>query len=215
MKAAVPCAHAHGTMWGLCVRCGAHQPEAGGDERRRTALVLDLDHTLVHAAAAAGPTDGETSGWAPSAAHRRESHVSRIRVNDTDLLISVRPGVRELLRHASGAGSFSLHIYTWGSAEYARAVRELLDPRGEIFASVAARGEGGAGPIPLKDVTSIGVDPATAIIVDDAPHVWVPGQRGRVLQVRPYVFFGEEEGAARRDEDREMQRVMLRILTIA
>lgn len=143
---------------------------------RRLALILDLDHTLIHA----NPVmNAETLG---------EPTTPTSFVVDTESFwcrVKTRPGLAEFLERASEL--FDLEIYTAGTRRYALAVAEKLDPDRKYFRDrIVARCD---SPHPFKELCWIhNVGPDMTLIIDDRDDVW-PGAKN-VVTIQPFLSFG-------------------------
>jgi hypothetical protein len=186
---------------GVCVQCFAHVT------RKRLLCVLDLDHTLVHAAPNAVTQLAEPLP-AP-ATHRitypilQRDGMTRLHTQD----ICVRPGAEALLRDLHTSGAYELHVSTLGSRNYALAILDVLDPTeqfvprgcivarenaslpqtkqlGDVFAARRYALENG------DDDTDDAALRARTCIVDDRLDVWAADKSdARVLQVLPFEAF--------------------------
>jgi len=86
---------------------------------KRLSLVLDIDHTLLHATMDARALE----------VPRCPVHV--VRFGGGRYFVKLRPGVRAFLLRASRR--FQLSINTAGTRDYADAIARLLDPDGSLF----------------------------------------------------------------------------------
>lgn len=136
----------------------------------KLALVLDLDHTLVHC----------VSREAPSA-----HGATTLNVEGEVYAIKVRPWTTEFL--AAATEHFRLEIYTAGRRAYAEAIVKLLDPSGDLFGTrIVSRDDSRLG---YKELSwTHNMDPHATIILDDSPQAWKHSQY--VLPVYPFIFFG-------------------------
>lgn len=154
---------------------------------RRLALVLDLDHTLVHATdsisaerfAADASLDVHTVLIPPPPG----VHASTLPGRYT---VAIRPGSRELLQAL--APLFELSVLTMGDRAYADAVVALLDPDGTLVQGrIVSRDE-----LPDKSAKSLATllpcDEDLVAILDDRSDVW-PGLQDNVVKLAPYKFF--------------------------
>jgi RNA polymerase II C-terminal domain phosphatase-like 3/4 len=83
-------------------------------QRRKLVLVLDLDHTLIHAV----PGD-------------KRCHIVHCGEPAREYVVKVRPFVDDFLKAACAL--FDMQVYTFGSREYADAIVHLLDPTKVLF----------------------------------------------------------------------------------
>jgi TFIIF-interacting CTD phosphatase-like protein len=95
----------------------------------KLALVLDLDHTLVHAVCArfiAQEYDVNSRDFKDMVERARISTSTRLLIHGSKC--AVRPEMLEDLK-----STFTMYIYTMGTKAYAEEVKKILDPCGVIF----------------------------------------------------------------------------------
>lgn len=149
---------------------------------KKLVLVLDLDHTLIHA------THDERAAGV---------HDARVAAGDNDTFtfddgfwryfIKTRPGLRTFLETANQY--FELHVDTAGTRAYARSVLAFIDPEGKLFGSrVVSRCD---SSMRHKEATSwlhrSLRDSSMTLIVDDTRAVWKGALE--LLQIEPYAFW--------------------------
>jgi RNA polymerase II subunit A C-terminal domain phosphatase len=160
---------------------------------RKLALVLDLDHTLVHAT-------GAWPGYATSLGSLLGSNSNDIRrifieeapgMQPKCYLVKSRPHLEAFLKEAHTL--FQMTIYTAGTRLYAEAVAKLMDPLGIYFARrIVSRSD-----IPNdksegmeKSLQRIFLEDASMVaIMDDREDVWKGEQAAQLLLVRPFHYF--------------------------
>lgn len=166
---------------------------------RRLLLVLDLDHTLVHAtddprAAAAllhSPPGSEKESIAgfelgPPAA-------GPVGCQDSRMHLKLRPHLAQFL--ARCARKFELHIYTMGSRPYADQVARLIDPDKRLFSGrITSREDFEEGRSNQKNISRLfPCDDSMVLIVDDREDVWVSGTGAsfmpNLIRAKPYTFW--------------------------
>ncbi|XP_021736545.1 RNA polymerase II C-terminal domain phosphatase-like 4 [Chenopodium quinoa] len=100
--------------------------------RKKLHLLLDLDHTLVHAR--------ETVTFKSEEIKSFKNMNDVFEIFNGSFIVKLRPGVREFLREASSM--FDLSIYTRGERSYGQTMRDILDSKegGEsMFSYVIAK----------------------------------------------------------------------------
>jgi FCP1-like phosphatase family protein len=149
---------------------------------RKLALVLDLDHTLLHATA--------------------HSYHTPDKMKDTKLLtiiengskyyyyLQLRPHLEQFLEEVSNL--FQLTIYTHGTRKYAEGVARLIDPMGTLF---------GKRIVSRTDQPDLGADKSLgrlflgdwsmAVVVDDRDDVWKGAQQSHLITIMPFLHFEE------------------------
>jgi len=173
---------------------------------KKLALVLDLDHTLLHAIQIDGATPSRTSatpkviegtvgigsGDGPDdnvVHHLPIEEIDRLTVKH--LVMKKRPGLDYFLDKASEFCQMT--VYTAGTRRYAEAVARVIDPTRRYFADrIVSR----------CDVANIRADgneksleriypgdASMAVIIDDREDVWRGPQSAQLLLVRPFVHF--------------------------
>lgn len=160
---------------------------------RKLALVLDLDHTLVHAT---GAWAGYTSSLG-SLLGSNSNDIRRIFIEEAPgmqpkcYLVKSRPHLEAFLKEAHAL--FQMTIYTAGTRLYAEAVAKLMDPMGIYFARrIVSRSD-----VPNdksegmeKSLQRIFLQDASMVaIMDDREDVWKGEQAAQLLLVRPFHYF--------------------------
>lgn len=144
---------------------------------RRLALVLDIDHTLLHAVLASP--------------HREtEADVTLLELEGAHFAVKLRPGLDAFLARMSGL--CQLHLYTNGTRAYAETIARLIDPSGALLGSrivsrsdqPAHNGEKHLSSIFLGDISMV-------VVVDDREDVWRGEQRKHLLLIKPFTHFSE------------------------
>ena len=148
-------------------------------DMRKLALILDIDHTLLHAT---------PSAVLPSKDEMTKFDLECIAVHSEDLvtryyhLIKLRPGLASFLEEANKM--YQLSIYTAGTRAYAESVVKLIDPTGSLFRKrIMSRSDAplpdaelGSGPInPCEKSLArlfVGESAHMAVILDDREDVW-------------------------------------------
>jgi len=164
---------------------------------RKLALVLDLDHTLIHATGAWGGFEGVAAGE-----HRDDDaagwDIKSIAIDEgvpgappKSYFIKLRPHLAWFLAEAHKL--CSLTIYTAGTRKYAEAVARAIDPGDAYFQGrIVSRSD-------IPNDRSEGLDKSLerifladasmAVIMDDREDVWRGRQAEQLLLVRPFHFF--------------------------
>ena len=152
---------------------------------RRLVLVMDIDHTMLHALPLRRPLK-------PAAV---PPHVTAVREGALHFLVKLRPGIEAFLRGM--AELYQLHVYTHGSRAYAARVVAMLDPTGALFKDrIVSRDD--CDTDALKTLTRIfPYRHDHVVVVDDKRGVWVGGRGGDspVVKVPQYVFFSPGDKA--------------------
>lgn len=162
----------------------------------RLALVLDLDHTLVHATA--DPVVPTILNHSPRDANLNSVFSLSLKERllksfASPMFIKLRPGLREFLSRV--ASKFQLHIYTMGSRPYADHVARLIDPDKRLFyGRVTSREDFEEGAWNRKNLERIfPCDDSLAVIVDDREDVWIsengPSFMPNLVRAQPYFFW--------------------------
>jgi RNA polymerase II subunit A C-terminal domain phosphatase len=158
---------------------------------KKLALVLDIDHTMVHAVKGHRPLTSEES--ALYALHCVTIQDSSILGGVEHTWIKLRPHLDTFLSEMTEICQLS--IFTAGSRPYADAVTKLIDPTGRFFGSrIACRCDTSGGDGVEKSLHRIFYDnPSMVIIMDDREDAWTTDAEENLLLVKPYRFFGSND----------------------
>lgn len=166
-------------------------------ENKQLSLVLDLDHTLVHATD--DPQTATILQHSPenvdlSSVTSFSLPSSRPGPRNADTMhIKLRPNLAEFLERV--AVKFNLHIYTMGSRAYADRVARLIDPDNRFFGGrITSREDFPEGKCNQKNIERLfPCDDSMALIVDDREDVWISnaGQSymPNLIRAYPYHFW--------------------------
>lgn len=158
---------------------------------RKLSLVLDLDHTLVHATD--DPRAAATLLSSPPGANLSSIGTVKLPSMRSAMHIKLRPYLAQFLERASS--KFQLHIYTMGSRQYADKVAELIDPNKTFFhGRITSRDDFSEGLFNQKSIRRLfPCDDSMALIVDDREDVWTSAKRldymPNLVRAAPYVFW--------------------------
>ncbi len=175
-------------------------------QQKKLALVLDLDHTLLHATPSPGNAKPSPSMLVNGVYHLPIEEVitnnSLLEINQVKdanksksvikhHIIKLRPHVEDFLAQANDIAQLS--IYTAGTRKYAEAVVKILDPSGKYFGGrivsrtdILPNEKGGIE----KSLENIFLNDASmAVIIDDTENVWKGDQNCNLLLVKPFRHF--------------------------
>lgn len=165
-------------------------------ESNRLSLVLDLDHTLVHATD--DPRAGAILYHSPEDADK--SSVASFTLGPTFdsrtaafMHVKLRPNVMKFLDRVSK--KFELHIYTMGSRPYADQIANLIDPDKRLFSGrITSREDFIEGRFNQKSIWRLfPCDDSMALIVDDREDVWIQATSltymPNLVRAEPYSFW--------------------------
>eukprot|EP00762_Andalucia_godoyi_P000217 ANDGO_02357.mRNA.1 RNA polymerase II C-terminal domain phosphatase-like 3 len=166
------------------------------EKSKKLFLVLDIDHTLLHASMSTAPqmsraynqrleTLPEYQTWDEDT--KWESRIHDLYFAQTYHAVKFRPGLRRFLRESHAM--FQLLVFTFGSRPYAEAVVKVFDPQRNFFSSrIVSRDDCPDGS--LKTLERLfSANHHSVLIVDDSPHVW--NYVRNVITIPKYVFFPE------------------------
>lgn len=170
---------------------------------RRLSLVLDLDHTLVHASndprAAAirefSPPDVDIGSIKSfSLGPSNSSSKSRTSASHCTMHVKLRPHLREFLQRVSK--HFELSIYTMGIRSYAEQIARIIDPDNSLFRGRVTSREDFKieGILNQKNLSRVfPCDDSMVLIIDDREDVWLDGTNElympNLLRAKPYYFW--------------------------
>jgi RNA polymerase II subunit A C-terminal domain phosphatase len=167
--------------------------------RRRLSLVLDLDHTLLHATddpRAAAVLDHSPEGVDMSSIHSFALAPCDPNYPQTlcnKMHVKLRPHLGEFLSRC--AELFELHIYTMGSRPYADRIAQIIDPDKRLFRGrVTSREDFDDGRSNQKNISRLfPCDDSMVLIIDDREDVWVSGTGAlfmpNLIRAKPYTFW--------------------------
>ncbi|KAF2075084.1 hypothetical protein CYY_003604 [Polysphondylium violaceum] len=151
-------------------------------DNRKLSLVLDLDHTVIHAVTEHGLNS--VPHWRNI--DREKSGIHNIIVNGPMVYcIKKRPHLYKFLKKVNEL--FELHIYTMGTRNYATQIAKLIDPSQILFKERILSRDDSVG-MNFKTLQRLfPCDDSMVIIVDDRSDVWKKSRN--LIQVSPYVYF--------------------------
>ena len=167
----------------------------------RLAMVLDLDHTLVHSVDARVVFNKRASS-----SHFEDLYF----LHDLDMWTKVRPHALEFVKLLKREFDGDLHVYTMGTRPYAAAVCKLLDPDGTLFVTVVSKDDFAWNPQhvgPKAKCLRGRLEAASTMIVDDSPEAWWSHHAANVISI-PRYFFLPFYGSRFDVEDSELLSVL-------
>lgn len=160
-------------------------------DAKKLVLVLDLDHTLLHASHDARAKDLLGVPEYKDSLHEvflsqghSGHHYIKLRyvfyIFSWILIFMIRPYARQFIHNLQKY--FDIRIFTWGLRHYAERVVELLDPEDKIIHSkIVTRDDMGLTNtkfVQQKDFNRIfPCSDSMVIIIDDDPRVWASAQK--------------------------------------
>eukprot|EP00741_Cyanophora_paradoxa_P011039 tig00020553_g10671.t1 len=172
-------------------------------EKRKLSLVLDIDHTLLHATQSpydrnkphpTPPPVPEVIAWQDPDPRLGRLHDFQLPKCNFNYYVKLRPGLFSFLEEVSKL--FVLHIYTFGTQEYAKKISEIIDPSKHYFHErIAAREEMQGDrdpnrppePMEKKLERLFPCDTSMVLIIDDRNDVWKSSKN--LLQIQPCALF--------------------------
>eukprot|EP00178_Gracilaria_changii_P021006 TRINITY_DN621_c0_g1_i1.p1 TRINITY_DN621_c0_g1~~TRINITY_DN621_c0_g1_i1.p1 ORF type:complete len:820 (+),score=124.06 TRINITY_DN621_c0_g1_i1:182-2641(+) len=166
-------------------------------ESRRLSLVLDLDHTLLHATDDARAPEF-ISCFPPNvdtqSVRAFQLGVANGHQNNCALMhVKLRPHLPDFLTRV--ASKFELHIYTMGTGAYAAQIANIIDPHKKLFGGrITSREDFAEGRLNQKSIQRLfPCDDSMVLIVDDREDVWISatGQSfmPNLIRAQPYHFW--------------------------
>eukprot|EP01039_Chlorochromonas_danica_P003517 gene3517-3853_t len=155
-------------------------------KNKKLALVLDLDHTLLHAVQVEGPTPSPAVQPADPDIHHLPIE-ELVNGSVKHLVMKKRPHLDHFLAQAQEFCQMT--VYTAGTRRYAEAVVKILDPANRyIHNRIVSRSD--EKTLHSKSLARLFLNDASmAVILDDREDVWKGPQGDQLLLVRPYLFF--------------------------
>ncbi|KAJ0404314.1 hypothetical protein P43SY_003227 [Pythium insidiosum] len=149
-------------------------------QAKKLSLVLDLDHTLLHAVRVSdvvgeiAKTDDTHFFFIPGLPH--QEHV-----------VKLRPGLATFLKELSTL--YDLFIYTHGTRLYAEEIAKIIDPTGAIFQHrIVARTDTPEMAHKSLKLLFPSCDDRMILVLDDRIDVWKENE-GNVFLIEPYHHF--------------------------
>ena len=152
---------------------------------KKLILILDLDHTLLHASQFCSKED--------LSQHEDIYEIFlTIGIRKQVHYVKARPGLTQFLEEI--APKFEMYVYTHGTREYALEVLRHLDPKRKFVADrVLTRSDKQHYSKKLsKDLTNLfPADDSMVLIVDDRKDVWSENSDNlqNLITVKPYRYF--------------------------
>eukprot|EP00927_Polykrikos_kofoidii_P010792 TRINITY_DN14562_c2_g1_i1.p1 TRINITY_DN14562_c2_g1~~TRINITY_DN14562_c2_g1_i1.p1 ORF type:complete len:2767 (-),score=503.39 TRINITY_DN14562_c2_g1_i1:146-8149(-) len=171
---------------------------------KELALVLDVDHTLVHASGIRDfgcPLNVKMYVNEQGDRELYEFDATGTEDQSRSCFVKLRPGVRELLRELSPL--YEMCIFSMGDPDYVSFVVSLIDPTGSVFAPerVATRRDLEDGGKVLSKICC-GLSPDRVVVFDDRDDVWkdeLKRLEGKfaLLRAYPYSFLSVKRAELR------------------
>lgn len=162
---------------------------------RQLSLVLDLDHTLIHATD--DPRAAAVIDHSPEGVDLSSISSFSLRPHPYCILdkmhVKLRPYLFEFLSRCSKL--FELHIYTMGSRPYADRIAQLIDPDKRLFRGrITSREDFDEGRSNQKNISRLfPCDDSMVLIIDDREDVWLSGSSmafmPNLIRAKPYIFW--------------------------
>jgi hypothetical protein len=206
-------------------------------------LVLDLDHTLLHASNITPSLEELTEARVegpPGPFGGGDGDVFRIDIAPTSpstFWVKMRPGVGGMLRDLHELG-YTLAVYTNATKEYAYRLLSCLDPEARYFGNriITRDSNSGSEDKALRNLAlRFDLHEDQMVVVDDRLDVWVDGAE-QIVRIKPFFWFRDgtkrvgqlsagknrelpasaEEGSAFDDrKSRHMDLLKMRLINLA
>ena len=152
---------------------------------RKLVLLVDLDQTLLHTSLENDLTDND--------------NIFRYELDQIKYQTRLRPHVDTFLRNVSEL--FDMRICTLATRGYACKMTSLLDKDGNYFGGRIISREDANSTSSKTSVLSnhFTVGDNLVVIIDDQRRVW--SSAPNLIDVKPYVFFGQSNGNHIDDSD--------------
>lgn len=148
-------------------------------------LVLDLDHTLIHA------TTEHIIQNIPSIQETKNLIEFTLPPNPTKYFVKLRPGLEQFLEGLQLL--FEMHIYTMGTKQYATKIAEIIDKENIFFREHRIISRDDCPDFNFKNLQRLfPCDDSMVVIVDDRDDVWLNNQHQvppNLIKIKPYHFF--------------------------
>eukprot|EP00924_Labyrinthula_sp_SR-Ha-C_P004971 snap_masked-scaffold_1-processed-gene-17.33-mRNA-1 protein AED:0.27 eAED:0.27 QI:0/-1/0/1/-1/1/1/0/368 len=143
-------------------------------DSKKLCLILDLDHTLLHA---------KTLGN-----EEVEEGVLEIESNRERLGVKLRPDLKNFLDSLKNKFEFS--VYTQGTRDYAEKVCKLFDEEGDYFQNRILTRSDETKDNTTKQLSNLfPVSENMVFILDDRSDVWKNNGDANLVTIKPYKYF--------------------------
>ncbi|GAB9474725.1 Tfiif-interacting ctd phosphatase [Globisporangium polare] len=147
---------------------------------KKLSLVLDLDHTLLHAVRVT-----DVVGEIPKTEDTFYFYIPGM--NGQQHVVKFRPGLDTFLRELSAL--YDLFIYTHGTRLYAEQIASIIDPKGTFFQHrIVARTDTPDMVHKSLKLLFPSSDDSMILVLDDRIDVWKENE-GNVFLIEPYHYF--------------------------
>jgi len=147
--------------------------------QRKLALLVDLDQTIIHTT--------QNPNHARFAVNNRDIYQFQLHQRDPILYTKLRPGCKKFLGNMSKI--FEMHIFTFGSRDYAHKIASFLDPDKQLFGQRISSRDECFNPHKksgnLKHLFPCGS--SMVCIIDDRDDVWDASPN--LVMVNKYSYF--------------------------
>ena len=167
-------------------------------KEHKLVAILDLDHTLIHAADA--PRKNISGPF------------YKLKLPRGRYLVKTRPGLDSFLSELSK--NFELHVFTHGARDYAKGILSIIDPTKKYFHDrVVSRDDiDTGGRKTLSRIFPFSIN--HVIVVDDLTVAWKRQDSKQVVQITPYKYFkkGKRLHADSEEDDQHSLAKVLKIM---
>ncbi|KAL2927192.1 RNA polymerase II C-terminal domain phosphatase-like 4 [Bienertia sinuspersici] len=165
--------------------------------RKKLQLLLDLDHTLIHARKK------------DKLKHKEKQRIKSIddvyEIMGGEYVVKLRPGIREFLREINSM--FDVSIYTLGGREYANEVHKLLESNAGFPKGSWVISREDCVKTLQKRLDVVLSHEQVVLIVDDTEEVWGDTCKKNLVKIDGYKFFPVNN--CTNDGDVELERVLM------
>jgi FCP1-like phosphatase family protein len=157
-------------------------------QTRKLLLVVDLDHTVIHATHDIRKVKCAHPGLFKDNSIIRTRYTQRDESRRMTCFVKLRPHVRTMLEMLKSR--FEMCVYTLSERAYAERILQMIDPDGTLFQGKMVTRDENDGCLQFKSLERIECDVHAdmVVILDDKTSVWHKSA-ANVLQVHAYHFW--------------------------
>ena len=158
-------------------------------------LVLDIDHTFLHATRDIQAIKVKNHEWFSNSIHsfilKQNNHSHS---NQQQYFVKIRPFFKKFLNDLKE--KYEIHLYTMAMRKYAQEIVNFIDPKREIIQNLVTRDDvkilDKNKKISKKLERLFPCDERMVVIIDDRIDVW-PNSQFNIIQIHKYLFWPSDD----------------------
>eukprot|EP01114_Cavostelium_apophysatum_P018946 TRINITY_DN5968_c0_g1_i1.p1 TRINITY_DN5968_c0_g1~~TRINITY_DN5968_c0_g1_i1.p1 ORF type:complete len:583 (-),score=132.20 TRINITY_DN5968_c0_g1_i1:26-1672(-) len=173
----------------------------------KLSLVLDLDNTLVHAVMVHNLTQ-DVSVMLAEGSDSTDIYEFTLPPLPHKYMVKFRPGLISFLKSLNRI--YELHIYSFGTRQYANKIAELINAQVHLFDPDKIVSRDDCEDMNLKNLKRLfPCDDSMVLILDDREDVWMTPQgtvTKNLIRVEPFHFFEASQEVNELPMDKEKKK---------